>query len=243
MPDTKDNSDPATFSASRRTVVVRWILAVGVAVVVVVIAAVLPLPSVEQIRLWSESVGPAFPAVFFAVHAVVTIAPIPRTLFTVSAGVLFGPVVGIAVSVGATTLSAVLALLLVRTIGRDWVAARWRHPMIDVVDERLARRGWLAVGSLRLIAPVPFAVVNYSAALSSVRLTPFFFATLGGVIPGTVGIVLVGDALAGNANPVLLTISAVCIAVGVTGLVLDAKVPSRPREDSAPVPGDASPET
>ncbi|NKW70738.1 hypothetical protein GS943_21175 [Rhodococcus hoagii] len=32
--------------------------------------------------------GTLFPLVFLLVHVVVTIAPVPRTLFTVSAGVL-----------------------------------------------------------------------------------------------------------------------------------------------------------
>ncbi|WP_176444053.1 TVP38/TMEM64 family protein [Rhodococcoides kyotonense] len=197
---------------------------IGLVVLVVVLAAaalIAPHPSMSQVREWAQSIGPAFPLVFFAVHTVVTIAPVPRTLFTLSAGVLFGPLVGLTVTIGATTLSAVLALLLVRAVGRDWFAARMTHPAIRAVDDSLLRRGWLAVGSLRLIAPVPFSVVNYCCGVSSIGVLPFALATAVGVVPGTIGIVVLGDALGGHTDPLLLALSGVCIAVGVIGLVVD----------------------
>lgn len=212
-------------SLSRRALLGRVAASVLIVAALVVAAATIPVPSLEQMRAWAVSVGPLFPFAFLAAHALVTIAPVPRTLFTVSAGVLFGPVTGLAVSVSATTVSAVLALLLVRAVGRDVVAARWDHRWLRAVDARLARRGWLAVGSLRLIAPVPFAVVNYSAGLSSVPVVPYTLATFVGVVPGTVGVVLLGNALAGHADPVLLAISGTCIAIGVLGLALDARLP------------------
>ena len=139
------------------------------------------------------------------------------------AGLLFGPILGITLAVAATTVSAVLALLLVRALDRDQVAARLTHPAVRAVDRRLARRGWLAVGSLRLIAPVPFSVINYCAGLSSVRMMPYLLATFVGIIPGTIGVVVLGDALTGRTNPGLLVLSGVCITIGVIGLIVDAR--------------------
>ena len=188
-------------------------------------AALVPLPSIDQIRAWADAVGPMFLVVFFLVHVVVTMAPVPRTIFTVSAGVLFGATTGIAVTMTATTISAVLALLAVRAIGRDAVAAHLTHPAVKAVDERLARRGWLAVGSLRLIAAVPFSVVNYCCGVSSIRVLPYTVATFLGALPGTVGVVLLADALTGETEPALLAVSGVCIAVGLLGLVVDARTP------------------
>ncbi|WP_031940694.1 TVP38/TMEM64 family protein [Prescottella defluvii] len=195
-------------------------------------AAVVPYPSIDQIRAWSESVGPIFPLIFFLVHVVVTVAPVPRTLFTISAGVLFGAATGLLVTIAATTISAILALLLVRAIGRDTVAAHLTHPAVRAVDMRLERRGWLAVGSLRLIAPIPFSVINYCCGVSSIRTLPYTAATIVGIVPGTVGVVLLGDALTGEANPAMLLLSGICIAVGVAGLILDARTPVIPPADS-----------
>ena len=41
--------------------------------------------------------------------------------------------------------------------------------------------------------------------------------------PGTVAVVLLGDAMAGQRNPLLLVLSACFFAVGITGLILDLK--------------------
>jgi uncharacterized membrane protein YdjX (TVP38/TMEM64 family) len=193
------------------------------AAALVAVAVLAPHPAPQQIREWADSVGPMFPLLFFVVHALVTVAPFPRTVFTLSAGLLFGPILGITLAVAATTVSAVLALLLVRALDREQVAARLNHPAVQAVDRRLARRGWLAVGSLRLIAPVPFSVINYCAGLSSVRMMPYLLATFVGIIPGTIGVVVLGDALTGRTNPGLLVLSGVCITIGVIGLIVDAR--------------------
>ncbi|MFE7746702.1 TVP38/TMEM64 family protein [Nocardia sp. NPDC057455] len=186
-------------------------------------ALLVPLPSPRQVQDWATSVGPVFPLLFFLVHALVTVAPIPRTVFTVSAGLLFGPLLGITLAVSATTVSAVLAILLVRTLDRDQVAARLTHPAVRAIDERLERRGWLAVGSLRLIAAVPFSVINYCCGLSSIRFWPYLIATVLGVLPGTIGTVILGDALTGTTHPAMLALSGVCLAIGLAGLVVDAR--------------------
>ncbi|MGX4707236.1 TVP38/TMEM64 family protein [Rhodococcus ruber] len=213
----------------------RQILAAAAALAVLALAALLlPHPSVAEVRAWAEAAGPLLPLLFFLIHAVVTVAPFPRTIFTLSAGVLFGSATGIAVTVAATTVSAVLALLLVRAIGRGVVEEHLSHPTVQAVDERLARRGWLAVGSLRLIAPLPFAVVNYCCGISSVRVAPYTLATAAGILPGTIGVVLLGDALTGRTHPVLLGISAVCIVVGASGLWLESRLPA-PRPGAATV--------
>ncbi|WP_068157235.1 TVP38/TMEM64 family protein [Rhodococcus phenolicus] len=202
------------------------LLAALVALVAVAVAAtLLPHPSIGEIRGWSEAIGPSFLLVFFLVHTLVTIAPVPRTMFTLSAGVLFGAGTGITVSVAATTVSAVLAFLLVRRIGRRAVSSYLTHPAAKAVDLRLARRGWLAVGSLRLIAPAPFSVVNYCCAVSSVRPVPYTLATLVGILPGTIGVVLLGDALTGRTDPALMAVTVVCLLVGVAGLWLEARLP------------------
>ena len=206
----------------------RRLIAAGALALAVVVAVLLaPHPSVLEIREWSESVGPLFPLVFFAVHALVTIFPFPRTVFTLSAGLLFGPWLGIGISVLATTVSAIAALWLVRAVGREVVWQRLTNPVVRRVDERIHRRGWLAVGSLRLIAFVPFSVVNYVCGVSSIRTLPYAAATLVGIVPGTVGVVLLGDALTGQTRPALLLVSGACIAVGLIGLVVDARRPPR----------------
>ncbi|WP_433526629.1 TVP38/TMEM64 family protein [Nocardia pseudovaccinii] len=214
------------------------ILTLLVGGVALFIAAMLvPLPTPQQMQDWATSVGPIFPLLFFVVHALVTVAPIPRTVLTVSAGVLFGPALGIVLAASATTVSAALAILLVRALDRDRVAAHLTHPAVRSIDERLERRGWLAVGSLRLIAFAPFSVINYCCALSSIRFWPYLIATVIGILPGTIGTVILGDALTGRTHPGMLVVSGALIAIGIIGLIVDARW-SQTREpdlETAPV--------
>ncbi len=201
-------------------------------------AMLVPLPTPQQMQDWATSVGPIFPLMFFVVHALVTVAPIPRTVLTVSAGVLFGPALGIVLAASATTVSAALAILLVRTLDRDRVAAHLDHPAVRSIDERLERRGWLAVGSLRLIAFAPFSMINYCCALSSIRFWPYLIATIIGILPGTIGTVILGDALTGRTHPGMLVVSGALIAIGVVGLIVDARwarTHEPDRETTAPV--------
>jgi uncharacterized membrane protein YdjX (TVP38/TMEM64 family) len=200
----------------------------------VAIALFVPHPDAEQIRHWARAAGPWFPLMFFVAHALATIA-LPRLPFTLSAGLMFGPVTGIAVAIAATTVSAALAFLLVRAIGRDAVAARLTHPAIAAVDRRLARRGWLAVGSLRLIGPVPFPLVNYCAGVSSVRFAPYLIATAVGLLPGTIAVVVLGDALTGRTDPALVVVTAICGAIGLAGLLVDARLGIEEPDAEVPV--------
>jgi len=155
-------------------------------------------------------------------HIVVTVVPVPRTAFTLAAGLLFGPVLGVVIAVAASTMSAMLAMLLVRAAG--WQLNRLvRHRSIHTVNERLRERGWPAILSLRLIPAVPFSAINYAAGASAVRVLPYVLATLAGLLPGTAAVVILGDALAGHPSPLLALVSLGIGTLGVTGLVIEIR--------------------
>jgi uncharacterized membrane protein YdjX (TVP38/TMEM64 family) len=194
---------------------------VGITVLVAV-ALLVRLPTPVQLRDWAESVGPWFPLAFLMAQIVVTLVPIPRTAFTLAAGLLFGPVLGVVIAVVASTASAMIAMLLVRAAG--WQLNRLvRHRSIDTVDERLRTRGWPAVLSLRLIPAVPFSAINYAAGASGVRVLPYGVATVAGLLPGTAAVVILGDALAGHPSPLLGLVSLSIGALGVAGLVIEIR--------------------
>lgn len=204
-----------------------WRALAGLAAVVAVLvgAYLVPLPSVERAREWSDALGPWFACVFFAVNTIAIVGPIPRTAFTVTAGALFGPVVGFTGSMAVAAVAATVAFVLARRLGRARVERHLDKPGFRAVEERLERRGWLAVGSLRLIPVVPFAVVNYASGLSSVRPMPYFVASVAGTAPGTAAVVFLGDALAGEASPVMIVVSAALFSLGVVGLIVDSRLP------------------
>ncbi|MGE2719948.1 TVP38/TMEM64 family protein [Mycolicibacterium celeriflavum] len=213
----------ATLSSVSRA---RLLASAAAIVILVAIALLVPVPTAVQLRDWATSVGPWFPLAFLAAHIVVTVFPFPRTAFTLAAGLLFGPVLGIPLAVTAATISAVIALLLVRAVGLQLNRVA-RHPRIRAVDARLRARGWPTVLSMRLIPAVPFAVLNYAAGVSSVRVLPYALATLVGLVPGTSAVVILGDALTGNVSPLLVLISLCTASLGVAGLIYEIRVHRR----------------
>ena len=192
------------------------------AVALVAVVLLVPLPTAVQLRDWAASVGPWFPLAFLCAHVVVTVLPFPRTAFTLAAGLLFGPALGVAIAVTASALSAVIALLAVRALG--WQMSNVvSHPRMESLDARLRARGWPAVLSLRLIPAVPFSVLNYAAGASTVGVVPYFLATLVGLLPGTAAVVILGDAMTGHVSPLLVLVSLCTAAVGIGGLIYETR--------------------
>lgn len=194
---------------------------------VVVVATLVPTPGLEQLRAWADQLGPWFAPAFFLAYALVTVAPVPRSTFTYSAAVLFPPAVAIPWSLVATGIAAALAFEAVRGLGHEKTASLRADRRIAAVDARLRRRGWLSVGSLRLVPAVPFSVVNYAAALTSIRRRQFLPATVIGSAPGTVAAVLLGHSLTEGDSTAALWATAGFAAVGLVGMVVDARMPVR----------------
>ncbi len=226
---------PRTPAGRRRIAALAFFAAVAVAA-----AALGPGLSPEYLAEWAAGAGWWLPVAFVALHAVVCTAPVPRTAFTVAAGVLFAPLWGVVLALTGSLLAALMTLWAGRALGRDAVRARLTHPGVRKVDERLRRRGWLAVVSLRLIPVVPFSVLNYCCSVSGVRVLPFLAATLVGSLPGTVAVVYFGNAVSSGGDGSSFALTAVAVAVGIVGLVVDARWDSwrgspgvRPTADSS----------
>lgn len=220
--NTLRNVGSAVATTARQVSRTRLVVTTITAAVVVAVVLLVPLPTAVELRDWSAAAGRWFPVAFLCAHIVVTVLPFPRTAFTLAAGLLFGPVLGAAIAVTASTLSALIALLLVRALG--WhVANLVRHPRVDSLDARLSARGWPAVLSLRLIPAVPFSVLNYAVGASSVAVLPYFLATLVGLVPGTAAVVILGDAMTGNISPLLVLVSVCTAAVGIAGLAYEIR--------------------
>ena len=212
---------------SRTQIIVSAITAAAL----VAIALLAPLPTAVQMRDRATSVGPWFPLAFLGAHIVITVLPFPRTAFTLAAGLLFGPVLGIVIAVTASTLSALIAMIGVRALGWQ-LHSLLRHPGVEALDERLRSRGWPAVLSLRLIPAVPFSVLNYAAGASAVRVLPYLLATMVGLLPGTAAVVVLGDAMTGNINPLLALVSLCTGGIGISGLIYERRRYRRERRAS-----------
>lgn len=209
---------------------IRWVLLVVVLLAVIVLALTVPVPTPVELRDRVAALGPWAPLTFLVVHALVTTTPVPRTAFTLSAGLLFGPWVGLALCLVASTVSAAVAFAVVRRLGGRAVRSLGpgRARMLEV---RLSSRGLLTVTSTRLVPAIPFAPLNYTFGVTSVRWWHYFVGTAIGLVPGTAAVVLLGDAVTGSLSPRTLIVFVISGTIGLIGLLVGARSPAPPAAD------------
>jgi uncharacterized membrane protein YdjX (TVP38/TMEM64 family) len=213
----------------------RGLLLLAALVVALVLALTVPLPSPLELRDWAIRIGPTAPLIFFLAHAIITTTPIPRTAFTLAAGLMFGPVWGLGLAVGASMVSALLGFAIARRLGGRAIA-RLGPERVRALEERLCERELLTVTSTRLVG-IPFAPLNYTLGVTSVGWRAYLVGTIVGLVPGTAAVVLLGDAVTGGSSPGMIAILAVTATLGAAGILVSARGRRRPA-GSGDDPGD-----
>ncbi|MEC5182183.1 putative membrane protein YdjX (TVP38/TMEM64 family) [Arthrobacter sp. CG_A4] len=176
---------------SRRRAVIRLGILVVLVAAAAVAALVFPLPPVEEIRNYFGTTGWWGPAAFILAYAALTLAPVPKNVLSVAAGLVFGFAGGIAVVFIAAILGSIIAFWLGRWLGREAVE-KFTGARVEKVDQLLRRRGLAAVIGVRLVPVLPFTAINYTAGLTSIRWWPYFLGTAIGILPGTLSYVTLG---------------------------------------------------
>jgi uncharacterized membrane protein YdjX (TVP38/TMEM64 family) len=134
-------------------------------------------------------------AIFMTIYAIAVASSIPGASFlTLSAGFLFGTLVGGAAAWVAATIGATLIFLAARSAFGDALRARaggWLAKLGDGFRDNAFN--YLLV--LRLTPIAPFFVVNLAPAFFNVQLRDYVLATLSGMIPGAFVYASVGAGL------------------------------------------------
>lgn len=167
-------------------------VALGIALILFTVAAlVLPIPGVDQMRSTVAEAGWWGPLGFGVAYAALTLAPVPKNVLSIAAGVLFGFGPGLLIVYTAAMAGAAGAFWLGRALGREAVE-RFTGTRVARVEDLLLRHGFLAVIGVRLVPVLPFTAINYSAGLTSLGWWPYFLGTLIGIIPGTASYLALG---------------------------------------------------
>jgi phospholipase D1/2 len=119
---------------------------------------------------------------------------IPLTLLILQAAFIFGPATGFLTAFTGALVSAVIAFLIGRAIGRDGLQ-RLAPPRLTRLSGGLARRGVLTVVAIRLLPVAPFTVVNMVLGAARIKLWHFTIGTAIGLAPGCVALTIFGDRL------------------------------------------------
>ena len=146
------------------------------------------------------SVGTAGALLYVALYAVRPPVLFPASVLAVAAGFVFGPLLGIALTVAGSNLSASLAYLVGRYFGRDVLdPADPERPAgkMEGHAERIRNNGFEAVLTVQFVY-LPFDLVNYLAGFLRVGWKHFTLATFLGSLPGIASFVLLGSSVSMN---------------------------------------------
>lgn len=111
-------SDSSPAPSRRRHIARLAVFAVFLAALFYLLA-VRHVVDVEEVRRTVAATGPAAPLTYIVVSAVLGAVFVPGPILAASSGVLFGPLLGVFVTLGATVGTAVVASLIGRRAGRD----------------------------------------------------------------------------------------------------------------------------
>lgn len=183
----------------------RWMLGLALLSLVGVALALRGRFDAAALQAWVASAGAAGPVVFIAIYAVATVLFLPGAVITLAGGALFGPVWGTLWNLSGATLGALLAFLIARHLGADWVARR-AGPRLRSLNEGVSAEGWRFVAFVRLVPLFPFNLLNYALGLTRIPLLAYALASAVFMLPGALAYNWLGyagrEALAGGEDMV-----------------------------------------
>jgi uncharacterized membrane protein YdjX (TVP38/TMEM64 family) len=133
------------------------------------------------------------PIVFIAAYAIGCVVAMPASLFVISAGFIWGWLLGGAYAMVGGMLGAVISFFVARFVGEGLLD---RFGKIGrIVAKQVDHAGFKSLLVARNIPGIPFAVLNYGAGVAGVRFRDYFFATLIGIAPSKFVFTYCADAL------------------------------------------------
>ncbi|MGL6133219.1 MAG: FAD-dependent oxidoreductase [Prochlorococcaceae cyanobacterium] len=133
---------------------------------------------------------------YMLIYVVVTALSLPgAAVLTLAGGAIFGLGLGTLLVSFASSLGALLAFLVARTLLRDLVRRRFGRQLAPI-EAGVERDGVLYLLSLRLAPVFPFFLINLLMALTPMRAVSFYLTSQLGMLPGTLVYVNAGTQLA-----------------------------------------------
>jgi uncharacterized membrane protein YdjX (TVP38/TMEM64 family) len=195
-----------------------------------------PFLSYGGIEATISSAGPLGPVVFVLVYGAAAVLLVPASFLTISAGFLFGPVLGTALVSCGSTFGAALSFLVARYFARSFVEEKIQQSnakILVAVDKAIASQGPKVVFLMRLSPLFPYSLINYSLGLTKISFLEYIVASWAGMIPGTVAYTGIGaagkaavDASVDSTSPYMVVLYAVGAIATVVVTTLIGKTAS-----------------
>lgn len=182
-----------------------------------------------ELLAWVAARPVLAPVAFVAIYVTVAAFSLPAaTLLSVTAGFLFGTILGALYAVIAATIGGTILFIAARSALRDTLRAK-AGSAIRKMEEGFRKDAFNYLLVLRLVPLFPFFIVNLVPAFLGVSLGVFFAATFIGIIPGALVYASVGNGLGAvfdaGRTPELGIVLTPPILLPIIGLAVLAMVP------------------
>jgi uncharacterized membrane protein YdjX (TVP38/TMEM64 family) len=181
------------------------------------LVAVLRVIDVEEARRVVAATGPAAPLAYVVVSAVLGALFVPGPLLAAGSGVLFGPVLGTFVTLGATIGTATVTALVGRWAGRDSARALLGTDRADRIDAQIERRGLWAVVGQRFIPGISDALASYAFGAFGVPLWQMAVGAFIGSAPRAFVYTALGASIGDLSSPLACSAVAVWCVTAIIG--------------------------
>jgi uncharacterized membrane protein YdjX (TVP38/TMEM64 family) len=199
-----------------------WLNVLKVAIVAIIVAGSLWLllahrewfEDPKEVQLEVLAWGMWGPLVYMILYAVGPSFLVPGAVMTIAGGLAFGTLWGSVYSLVGANVGAVVAFGAGRFLGRGFVESVVGK-RFDAMLGRIARHGFQIILYLRIVPVIPYNALNLIAGSSRITFRDYLWATLIGMIPGTILFAFLGDALWHPLSPrFFLALLLIAVSVG-----------------------------
>ena len=202
------NSDGSPAPPRRRHIV-RLALFAAFLLALFYLVAVMRIVDVEAVRRTVAATGAAAPLAYVVVSAVLGAVFVPGPILAAGSGVLFGPLLGTLMTLGATVGTATITSLIGRRAGRDGARALLGAERADRLDARIGRGGLWAVVGQRFVPGISDALASYAFGAFAVPLWQMAVGAFVGSAPRAFVYTALGASISDLSSPLAY------VAIGV----------------------------
>jgi uncharacterized membrane protein YdjX (TVP38/TMEM64 family) len=169
-----------------------WGTAVGLAIYIFLSRESSIPEMVETMQSFIREKGIWGPLIYVTAYAFRSLVFFPASILTITAGILFGPWLGILLTMIGENISANISFVVGKYFTADLLKyLSTKKHFVPRLTCMIRDNGFLTVLIMRLTF-LPFDLVGYSSGMCNVKQKDFALATLIGTIPGLLTFVFLG---------------------------------------------------
>jgi uncharacterized membrane protein YdjX (TVP38/TMEM64 family) len=174
-----------------------------------------------SLRDWVLSFGMVAPIVYIILNVIRPFTLFPISVLSLAGGLAFGAIWGTVYTVFSATIGAIISFYIAKHLGSRWLKKKTdAASRIEKWQKQLKEKGFFYIFLLRIIPILNFDLVSYVAGISRLKLRSYIFATMLGVLPGTLAYNLLGDSfIKGNGSVIAVALSLVLIVACIPLLI------------------------